>query len=72
RALLERGLVVRHTRNFPGLDGRYIRVATRTPEENDLLVQALCLSTKSPCPPFRRRRVYPGRPEASPAPSSSW
>ncbi|MDR1875219.1 MAG: pyridoxal phosphate-dependent class II aminotransferase, partial [Synergistaceae bacterium] len=39
RALLERGLVVRHTRNFPGLDGRYIRVATRTPEENDLLVQ---------------------------------
>ncbi|MDR3265838.1 MAG: pyridoxal phosphate-dependent class II aminotransferase [Synergistaceae bacterium] len=41
RALLERGLVVRHTRNFPGLDGRYIRVATRAPEENDLLAHAL-------------------------------
>ncbi|MDR1978730.1 MAG: pyridoxal phosphate-dependent class II aminotransferase [Synergistaceae bacterium] len=41
RALLERGFVVRHTRNFPGLDGRYIRVAVRMPEENDLLVCAL-------------------------------
>jgi threonine-phosphate decarboxylase len=41
RALLERGLVVRHTRNFPGLDGRYIRAATRLPRENDLLSQAL-------------------------------
>lgn len=41
RGLLERGLVVRHTRNFPGLDGSCIRVATRMPEENDLLVQAL-------------------------------
>ncbi|MDR1621883.1 MAG: pyridoxal phosphate-dependent class II aminotransferase [Synergistaceae bacterium] len=40
-ALLKRGLVVRHTRNFPGLDGRYIRVSTRMPEENDLLVRAL-------------------------------
>ncbi|MDR2522314.1 MAG: aminotransferase class I/II-fold pyridoxal phosphate-dependent enzyme [Synergistaceae bacterium] len=41
RALLERGLSVRHTRNFPGLGGRYIRVATRLPGENDLLVRAL-------------------------------
>jgi threonine-phosphate decarboxylase len=41
RALLERGLVVRHTRNFTGLDGRYIRVATRAPGENDLLIRAL-------------------------------
>jgi threonine-phosphate decarboxylase len=40
-ALLERGMVVRHTRNFPGLDGRYIRVAVRTPEDNDLLVRHL-------------------------------
>jgi threonine-phosphate decarboxylase len=39
--LLKRGLVVRHTRNFPGLDGRYIRVSTRAPEENELLVRAL-------------------------------
>jgi threonine-phosphate decarboxylase len=41
RVLLERGLVVRHTRNFPGLDGRYIRVATRAPEENDMLAREL-------------------------------
>ncbi|MDR1378361.1 MAG: pyridoxal phosphate-dependent class II aminotransferase [Synergistaceae bacterium] len=39
--LLKRGLVVRHTRNFPGLDGRYIRVSTRAPEENDILIRAL-------------------------------
>jgi threonine-phosphate decarboxylase len=41
RFLLERGLVVRHTRNFPGLDGRYIRIATRLPDENELLAAAL-------------------------------
>ena len=41
RSLLGRGIVVRHTRNFPGLDGRYIRVATRMPEENDFFVRAL-------------------------------
>ena len=41
RRALERGLVVRHTRNFPGLDGRYIRVATRLPGENDRLAEAL-------------------------------
>ncbi|NLL36845.1 MAG: pyridoxal phosphate-dependent class II aminotransferase [Fretibacterium sp.] len=39
--LLGRGLVVRHTRNFPGLDGSYVRVSTRLPEENDKLVEAL-------------------------------
>ena len=32
--LLKAGIVVRHTRNFAGLDGRYIRAATRLPEEN--------------------------------------
>jgi threonine-phosphate decarboxylase len=40
-SLLERGIVVRHTRNFPGLDGRFIRVGTRTPEENDYFVRTL-------------------------------
>ena len=39
--LLRRGFVVRHTRNFPGLDGRFIRVATRLREENDALAEAL-------------------------------
>ena len=33
--LLKRGIVVRHTRNFKGLDGRYLRVAARLPAEND-------------------------------------
>lgn len=39
--LLRRGLVVRHTRNFAGLDGRYVRVATRLPRENEELAEAL-------------------------------
>lgn len=36
--MLKRGVVVRHTRNFKGLDGKYIRVATRLPEENEFFV----------------------------------
>ena len=40
-ALLKFGLVVRHTRNFKTLDGKYIRVATRTPNENKLLAEIL-------------------------------
>lgn len=39
--LLQRGLVVRHTRNFSGLDGKYVRVATLQPHENDILADAL-------------------------------
>ncbi len=39
--LLKSGIVVRHTRNFPGLDGRYIRVATRAPEENNFFIETL-------------------------------
>jgi threonine-phosphate decarboxylase len=39
--LLKKGLVVRHTKNFRGLDGRYIRVAVRKKEENDQLLSAL-------------------------------
>ena len=39
--LLEHGIAVRHTRNFPGLDGNYIRVATRLPEENDFFIKTL-------------------------------
>ena len=41
--LLEKGLVVRHTRNFAGLYGKYIRVATRRHDENKLLQEALTL-----------------------------
>lgn len=39
--LLQRGLVVRHTRNFPGLDGKFVRISTRLPRENDMLADAL-------------------------------
>ena len=39
--LLRAGIVVRHTRNFAGLDGKYIRVATRTPAENKLFIEAV-------------------------------
>ena len=41
RGLLEHGLVARHTRNFIGLEGACLRVATRLPEENDRLAAAL-------------------------------
>lgn len=40
RELLREGIVVRHTRNFIGLDGGYIRVATRTPLENNRFCEA--------------------------------
>ena len=39
--LLQKGIVVRHTRNFPGLDGKYVRIAARTRLENDVLISAL-------------------------------
>ena len=39
--LLRHGLVVRHTRNFAGLEGKYIRVAARHSHENKLLLEAL-------------------------------
>ena len=38
--MLKRGVVVRHTRNFKSLDGRYIRASTRLPDENDIFVAA--------------------------------
>lgn len=41
KVLLPYGLVVRHTRNFAGLEGKYIRVATRQPEENERLVEIM-------------------------------
>ena len=41
RFMLERGIVVRHTRNCPGLDGRYVRIAARTRPENDILLAAM-------------------------------
>ncbi|EID44990.1 threonine-phosphate decarboxylase CobD [Parageobacillus thermoglucosidasius] len=39
--LLREGMVPRHTMNFRGLDGKYLRLAVKTKEENDQLLQAL-------------------------------
>ena len=41
RHLLHHGVVVRHTRNFPGLDGSCIRIGLRRAAENDILISAL-------------------------------
>ncbi|NUK31205.1 threonine-phosphate decarboxylase [Parageobacillus sp. VR-IP] len=40
-SLLKEGIVPRHTVNFPGLDGRYLRFAVKTKEENDELLHVL-------------------------------
>ena len=41
RFMLKKGVVLRHTRDFPGLDGHYVRVCTRRKEENERLTEAL-------------------------------
>ena len=41
RFLIERGIVARHTENFIGLDGCYLRFAVRTRDDNDKLIDAL-------------------------------
>ena len=39
--LLKSGIVLRHTVNFPGLEGKWLRVAIKTEQENRLLLEAL-------------------------------
>ncbi|MBB3867272.1 threonine-phosphate decarboxylase [Parageobacillus toebii NBRC 107807] len=39
--LLQKGIVPRHTMNFRGLDGHYLRLAVKTEEENDQLLHVL-------------------------------
>lgn len=39
--LLENGIVPRHTFNFPGLKGRWLRFAVRTSQENRLLMEVM-------------------------------
>ena len=41
RRLLTKGIAVRHTRNFAGLEGKYIRVATRSTEDNMRFIAAM-------------------------------
>ena len=39
--LMKNGIVPRHTENFPGLEGRWLRFAIRTSDENDRLMEVL-------------------------------
>lgn len=39
--LLRQGLVPRHTENFPGLNGRWLRLAIRKEDDNHMLMEAL-------------------------------
>lgn len=39
--LLEKGIIARHTYNFNGLDGKYLRFAVKDKESNDQLVDVL-------------------------------
>lgn len=39
--LLKQGLVLRHTENFPGIKGKWLRVAVKQPDDNKILLEAL-------------------------------
>ncbi len=39
--LIERKIIPRHTNNFKGLDGKYVRLAIKQPEENNQLLDVL-------------------------------
>ncbi|KON85713.1 histidinol phosphate aminotransferase [Sporosarcina globispora] len=39
--LLEKGIIPRHTMNFPGLEGRWLRFAIKGPKDNDRLMEAM-------------------------------
>ena len=39
--LLKKGIIPRHTYNFPGLDGRWLRFAVKSEEDNTVLMGAL-------------------------------
>ena len=44
--LLRAGIIVRHTKNFPGLDGKYLRISTLHMNQNEKLTQTLMMSKK--------------------------
>jgi threonine-phosphate decarboxylase len=45
--LRDHGILVRDASNFAGLDERHLRVAVRTPAENERLVEALTCACSS-------------------------
>jgi cobyric acid synthase CobQ len=55
--LIRRGIAIRVCDNYPGLDGRFFRVAVRTPQENARLLEELSIAAGSPRPPAKPRRT---------------
>lgn len=47
--LLERGIIPRHTMNFPGLEGKWLRFAVKDPAENDVLMEAIAAWRTEEC-----------------------
>lgn len=41
RAMAEQGILIRSCSNYRGLSGNYLRIAVRTPEENDYFIQRM-------------------------------
>ncbi|MCM3670846.1 threonine-phosphate decarboxylase CobD [Mesobacillus maritimus] len=39
--LIKRGIIPRHTMNFPGLEGKWLRFAVKSPSENNQLMEAI-------------------------------
>ena len=48
QALLQQHILIRSCANYPGLGNGYYRVAIRSPEENQLLLTALCAILAAP------------------------
>ena len=55
--LIRQGIAIRVCDNYPGLDGRFFRVAVRTPQENARLLEELSIAVGSPRPPAKPRRT---------------
>ena len=41
KKLMRKGIVTRHTKNFKTLEGKYIRVAVKSKEDNDYFIEIL-------------------------------
>jgi threonine-phosphate decarboxylase len=41
RFLLDHGIIPRHTMNFPGIEGKWLRFAVKTPKANDRLMEVV-------------------------------
>jgi len=55
--LLSQGIAIRVCKNFPGLDGRFFRLAVRTQDQNERLVTALAAALGAPRQVAKPRRT---------------